>query len=321
MVHNWTEKQIEWTWAVIPEFPHKSITEDLLSIPVLDVLPRWLEVYNATKETREAAIETFKSGGDWEAIRLAIEPFAKEFDTELYRQVIFRSLGTQEEIINRSSINILKEHIYSVKFWSDKFEFFPRQEDAIFKIFDRAGESKLFEYWRRCRKNLVFCESSLPFPANRKYRLDPVKKMCNPIIGIRSGQALPKRFDKQRSEKFMDELCIYRHRFRLFDTWETLKKAVESKVDPTGMRLTEAYSPFFNRYCSDKKAASLTRKVEKAEALKFGIDYKPVDVIIAQCFYCYQLRVESPPSGNGVIHRYCSNCGELEREFWKIWKK
>ncbi len=311
-------------WALIPEFPHPSIFEDLVLIPTPADLPRWLELYGAGDKTREAVNDVLKNGGDWDAIRRVIEPHESNDEDEysdLYRQVVFRSLGTKEKIINVESSHILRKYLVSLRIFLNEYAFQPGHKTAIFKIFENADRSKLFKPWLICRYHISFCYQSLPFPAAKNYKLDRIVNMCKPLIGKHPFEPLLKRFDKEAHEKLLNEQIFYSQRFRLFDTWKWIQDEIEGKVDPTGMRIHEASLPFMLRRGSDKKAAAASKKAMKVEALKFGVEYESGGLILVQCFYCYQLREESFPSGNGVIHRYCSNCAQSEREFWKIWKK
>jgi hypothetical protein len=311
-------------WALIPEFPHPSIIEDLVLIPTPADLPRWLESYDADKATREVAIEALNNGGGWETIRLAIEPHAGKYEegySDLYRQVVFRSLGTDEKTINAESGLILSEYLISLKIFTDKHAFQPGQLEAIFKIFEEADKTELFENWLICHLHISFCELSLPFPIANKHKLDPIVKICKPLRKKHPLQPLPKRFDLASAKKLLNEQIIYKHRFRLFEIWKWIEKEIMRKVDPTGIRFVKANLPFMMRHDSDKKAATAAKKAIKAEAVKSGFNCQSGGLILAQCVYCYQLRVESLPSGNGVVKRHCSNCGELEKKFWTIWKK
>jgi hypothetical protein len=310
--------------ALIPIFPHPSIIEDLGLIPIPSDLHRWLELYDADKATREAAIEALNNGGGWETIRLAIEPHAGKYEggySDLYRQVVFRSLGTDKKNIDAKSVRILSEMIPSLVIFLGKHTFQPGQEEAILKIFERAGKSEQFPAWKFCHLNISFCENILPYPTATNHKLDPIVKMVKPLIGKHRFQPPPKKFDLEGAKKLLNEQIIYKQRFRFFDTWKWIKKEIMRDVDPTGMRFIEAISPFMLRLNSDKRSATAAKKAIKAEAVKFGFDYQSGGLILAQCVYCYQLRVESLPSGNGVVKRHCSNCGELEKKFWTIWKK
>jgi hypothetical protein len=93
--------------TLIPIFPHPSIIEDLGLIPIPSDLHRWLEVYDAGDETKKAANEALKNDGGWETIRLAIELYELDCDgkySDLYRQVVFRSLGTDKKNIDAESV-------------------------------------------------------------------------------------------------------------------------------------------------------------------------------------------------------------------------
>ena len=308
-------------WALSPEFPHPSILEDLVLIPTPDVLPCWLNLYKVDDATREAATKALENGCGWKSIRLAIEPY-KDLDVELYQQVVFRSLGTQAKTIDPSSTQILSRYLASLKIFLNEHAFLqPGHQKAILKIFENAGQSNLFKPWLICDLHISFCNSSLPFPTAKNYKLDRIVDMTKPLKGRHPIQPLPKRFDLKGSEKLLNEQMIYSQRFRLFDTWKWIQDEIERKVDPTGMRFIEANLPFMLRLGSDKKTETAAKKAMKAAALKFGIDYGSGGLILAQCFYCYQLREESLTSGNGVIHRYCSDCADLEKKFWTIWKK
>jgi hypothetical protein len=255
-----------------------------------------------------------KNGGRWEAIRLAIEPHEDGEYSDLYRQVVFRSLGTEEKTINAESARILSESLTSSKIFLNKYAFQPGHRTAIFKIFEKAGESYLFKPWLICHYHISFCELSLPFPAAKNYRMDRIVKISNPLIGRHPIQSLPTKFDIKGVEQLLDEKIICKQKFRLFHTWDWMEKEIMSKVDPTGMKFIKANLPFMLRRDSDKKIKTAAKKMMNANALEFGVDIESgaakkwmsaaSELIVAQCVYCYQLREESLPSDNGVVSRY-----------------
>lgn len=323
-----SKEQIEC--ALESEFPHPSIIEDLYLIPAPGFLPRWLDLYDADEDTRKAGLAVLESGGGWEEIRAAIEPYATDDDgkySDFYRQIVFRALGTQSKFISQNSRLTLLNSLASAKIFLSEYAFQPGHKTAIFKIFESAGNSQLFEVWLTCHLNISFCEHILHFPANPNISLDRVVKMCKPLIGKHPLEPRPKKFNSEEFKKLSNERRVaYSHRFRLYDTWEWIEYEVRAKVDPTGTRFLGANLPFKTRHSSDKKATTAAKKIIKAEASKFGVspesvDTKPESLIVAQCLYCYEFRVESALGGNGVVSRYCPHCAGLDREFWKIWKK
>jgi hypothetical protein len=298
------------------ELIHPSIFEDLGCIPTTEALPRWIEVFEANGDTKKAAIRALETGGDWEAIRKAIAPHATAYGgerSELYRQVTFRALGTQEKIISGESIRLLSEYAASLILFLTSHGFPPGQEEAILDIFECAGWSESrFKAWKKLHLNIQFCEQILPYPASPGMSIDRVYKTCKPLIGKSPITQLPKRFGGEGAAKLLKLGAVYSQRFRLYDNWQKIDRMVWERIDPTGAKFVSL--PLFRKLLSNKRIET------KAAKLITAVDIKQQSSILAQCFYCFELRNESANQPNGIVPRSCPKCKGQESKFERLMK-